>query len=176
MPEKFDRPDQFWGDHFFRDRPNFLTISYRCTYKVTESRQIVCHANCGVFEILHHHLNPPQQHISNRFCHWHSGTALQHIYINMYSFTWAFVHPSSVAYPYTSSGMFGAGSGPIFLSGLECLGTEQTLLDCSTSNHPYSYSHAYDAGVQCAHRQYSGEIFAVIIVLMNRCIYFGKRR
>ena len=101
---------------------------------------------------------------------------LSNTYTLTCSFTWAFVHPSSVAYPYTSSGMFGAGSGPIFLSGLECLGTEQTLLECSTSNHPYSYSHAYDAGVQCAHRQYSGEIFAVIIVLMNRCIYSGKLR
>ena len=32
-------------------------LSYRCTYKVAESRQIVCQANCGVFEPLHH-VNP----------------------------------------------------------------------------------------------------------------------
>ena len=71
------------------------------------------------------------------------------------------LYPHSVAYPYISSSTFGAGSGPIFLSGLNCLGTEQTLLECSTLNHPHSYSHGRDAGVQCAHRQYSGEIFAV---------------
>ena len=63
------------------------------------------------------------------------------------------VNLHSVVYPYTSSSIFGAGSGPIFLSGLNCVGTEQTLLECSTSNHPYYYSHSRDAGVQCAHRQ-----------------------
>ena len=71
-----------------------------------------------------------------------------------------------------SSSTSGAGSGPIFLTALNCLGMEQTLLECNTSNHPHSYSHGSDAGVQCAHRQYSGEIFAVIIVLMNRCMCF----
>ena len=35
-----------------------LSISHRCTYKVAECRQIVCQANCEVFERLHYHLNP----------------------------------------------------------------------------------------------------------------------
>ena len=33
-------------------------LSYRYTYKVAESRQIAYQANCGVFKLLHHRLNP----------------------------------------------------------------------------------------------------------------------
>ena len=47
-------------------RPNLLTISYKCTYKVAECRQIVCQANCGVFEHLHHRLNP-SVYLTHRF-------------------------------------------------------------------------------------------------------------
>ena len=69
------------------------------------------------------------------------------------------LHPFSVAYPYRSSSTFGPGSGPIFLTHLNCLGTERTLLDCSSNyRYTYYYSHYRDAGVRCEHRQYSGEI------------------
>ena len=71
------------------------------------------------------------------------------------------LHPFSVAYPYRSSSTFGPGSGPIFLTHLNCLGTERTLLDCSSSyRYTYYYSHYRDAGVRCEHRryQYSGEL------------------
>ena len=53
--------------------------------------------------------------------------------------------------------MYGAGSGPIVLNGLNCLGSEPTLLGCSRSN-PFSCTHHSDAGVQCKHIVYSGEL------------------
>ena len=53
--------------------------------------------------------------------------------------------------------MFGAGSGPILFSDLNCDGSESTLLECN-SYYPYYCSHSEDAGVQCEHRLYSGEI------------------
>lgn len=78
------------------------------------------------------------------------------------------VHTHLVAYPYISSSTFGAGSGPIFLSYLNCVGSEQTLLECSTFGRSYSYSHVNDAGVQCEQRQYSGNT-----VYMNQSQVLG---
>ena len=44
---------------------------------------------------------------------------------------------------------FGFGSGPVIMSGLQCGGSESSLLEC-TSSVPYSYcSHFDDAGVTC---------------------------
>ena len=46
---------------------------------------------------------------------------------------------------------FGAGDGPILYFYLNCIGTESTLADCSSSD-PLSYgsvSHSSDAGVGC---------------------------
>ena len=79
------------------------------------------------------------------------------------------VHLPSVAYPYTSSSTFVAGSGPIFLSGLNCIGNEQTLLECSSYPHPYYYSHGSDAGVRCEHRQYSGDSKSQLICYSKFC-------
>lgn len=59
-----------------------------------------------------------------------------------------------------SSDVFGAGSGPIVLSNLNCRGSETSLLECSNSS-PYSCSHSQDVGIQCEHRVYSGEIYGV---------------
>ena len=74
------------------------------------------------------------------------------------------LYPHSVAYPYISSSTFSAGSGPIFLSGLNCLGTERTLLDCSSYSwdYPYHYSHGSDVWMRCEHSRYhySGELSA----------------
>ena len=50
--------------------------------------------------------------------------------------------------------MFGAGSGPIALSHLQCIGTESRLIDCSTSVGR-SCSHSEDAGARC--RFHTGE-------------------
>ena len=43
------------------------------------------------------------------------------------------------------------GSGPIFLDQLQCSGSEQSLLDCSTFTDVglHSCNHAMDAGVKC---------------------------
>ena len=79
-----------------------------------------------------------------------------------------YIYP--VAYPYISSSTFGAGSGPIFLSGLNCVGNEQTLLECSTSSFPYYYTHSSDAGVQCEQRQHSGN---TVYLNYSKLLYKG---
>ena len=70
---------------------------------------------------------------------------------------WIYLFHSD-AYVYTSGSAFGAGSGPIFLAGLNCDGSETTLLDCSSSFPPNYYSHSQDAGIQCYQSSYSGEV------------------
>lgn len=47
---------------------------------------------------------------------------------------------------------FDSGTGPIFLSELDCTGTESSLLDCNTfatATGIHSCSHSMDAGVYC---------------------------
>lgn len=47
---------------------------------------------------------------------------------------------------------FGEGSGPIFLSGLNCKGDENSLLDCPLFGNPVEFlslSHSTDIGVHC---------------------------
>ena len=47
-----------------------------------------------------------------------------------------------------SSAYFGSGSGPILLDDVNCIGTENSLLNCGyTSNH--NCHHSEDVGVQC---------------------------
>ena len=48
-----------------------------------------------------------------------------------------------------SGAAFGNGSGPIWLRGVNCDGTETTLADCPTSIFDYCSSHFEDAGVRC---------------------------
>ena len=46
---------------------------------------------------------------------------------------------------------FGEGTGPVFLEGLECVGTEMSLLECAM-NVPLGISlcdHSDDAGIRC---------------------------
>ena len=46
--------------------------------------------------------------------------------------------------------VFGYGTGPIFLSDVNCTGTESSLLSCSRRGNTLSYcSHNHDAGVVC---------------------------
>ena len=61
-----------------------------------------------------------------------------------------------LGYPYAisskTSAYYGAGSGPVWMSGLDCTGRESNISDCyhngfTTSAH---CSHSYDAGVMCA--------------------------
>lgn len=50
----------------------------------------------------------------------------------------------------TSNAMFGEGSGPVFPSYFQCIGSERTLADCRTAlTSSTTCSHRDDAGVQC---------------------------
>ena len=50
---------------------------------------------------------------------------------------------------FRSNSYFGAGTGPVLFAHLNCIGTESTLSDCSTSSsYPFGIGH-YDAGVRC---------------------------
>ena len=42
---------------------------------------------------------------------------------------------------------FGQGTGPVFLEGVSCTGTESSLLSCS--HEVANCSHYFDAGVVC---------------------------
>ena len=56
------------------------------------------------------------------------------------------------------SSKFGAGTGPVLLNCLDCLGTETSLLACDRSCYnEYSCSHTSDVGVRCEHTLVSGE-------------------
>ena len=55
---------------------------------------------------------------------------------------------TSVLYGYQHN--FGQGTGPVFLYGVRCTGTESSLLSCSHSGISYNWcSHSSDAGVVC---------------------------
>ena len=47
------------------------------------------------------------------------------------------------------SGIFGPGSGPVFLDELDCRGNETDLNDCSHNNGNSNCFHREDAGVIC---------------------------
>ena len=44
---------------------------------------------------------------------------------------------------------FGAGTGPIYLDNLACVGTEPTLTNCTHDTHTADCTHSEDAGVRC---------------------------
>ena len=50
-----------------------------------------------------------------------------------------------IAYP---AAFFGAGSGSVYLSSLQCTGSEPSLLDCPSSA-TNNCGHSRDAGVHC---------------------------
>lgn len=48
------------------------------------------------------------------------------------------------------SSSFGEGSGPIFVRGVECSGSESSLSDCPQQEHSFGVcQHSHDAGVSC---------------------------
>ena len=52
--------------------------------------------------------------------------------------------------PYTTATQFGQGTGPIFISDVQCTGQESNLFDCSYRSVPTSScTHYHDAGVKC---------------------------
>ncbi|CAI8021725.1 Fibrillin-2 [Geodia barretti] len=51
---------------------------------------------------------------------------------------------------HNDSMVYGAGSGPIFLDGLDCKGEETTLLECNPQpNRVFKCTHDHDVGVSC---------------------------
>ena len=127
---------------------NVLAISW-----VTDGYPKLLHLKCNVYYML----EPP--------------AVTAHIYYQ--SLLYLLCPSHSVAYPYTSSSKFGAWSGPIFLHYLNCIGNEPTLLECSSYPHPYYYSHQRDAGVQCEHRQYSGDTRSQLICYSMKYLIFA---
>ena len=60
------------------------------------------------------------------------------------------MYPGAVVVP---NGTYGQGAGPVFLSELDCLGSETSLLNCNTrQNQPpglHSCQHSRDVAVKC---------------------------
>ncbi len=62
-----------------------------------------------------------------------------------------------------TAGAFGSGTGPIWMSGLSCSGTEQTLFDCTATTplgqvqSTTTCTHANDVAVRCRGLQ-SGDL------------------
>ena len=44
---------------------------------------------------------------------------------------------------------FGRGTGPIFVRGMRCSGSESSWLQCPWTRYYYGCSHYEDAGVRC---------------------------
>ena len=57
-----------------------------------------------------------------------------------------FLSPDAIAY---SGAFFGAGSGPIHLDDVRCIGSEAALINCTYDPSTVDCSHFEDAGVQC---------------------------
>ena len=63
---------------------------------------------------------------------------------------------------------FGQGSGSIWLSNVGCNGTEERLLDCSTSAFgSHTCSHSRDAGVRCNISKIEPSIIARVELLIK---------
>ena len=66
--------------------------------------------------------------------------------ISNYHILTMLMHTGSVAYPTATH--YGSGTGLIFLSSIDCLGNETSLLECTYSPF-HSCSHKFDVGVKC---------------------------
>ena len=75
------------------------------------------------------------------------------------------IHTGSVAYPTATH--YGSGTGLIFLSSIDCLGNETSLLECTYSPF-HSCSHTLDVGVKC-----EGMAFHAQSVLIQGLKHFG---
>lgn len=69
---------------------------------------------------------------------------------------------------------FGSGSGPIFLSQLDCLGDEASLLDCPTFSPPglHDCDHTQDAGVRCIGRHYTMHSLSFVWIVLQSHFFF----
>ena len=68
------------------------------------------------------------------------------------------------AKPYHSA-YFGRGTGPIFLSRLNCQGSENNLTECSHSQEVFRCSHGQDAGVQCSPQRMFKQLYINYILV-----------
>ena len=79
-----------------------------------------------------------------------SGSGIEYMttcFLNLHYYHVTFLVTSAL-YGYRHN--FGQGTGPQFLNGLSCTGTESSLLSCSHSGISYNWcGHYYDAGVIC---------------------------
>jgi len=48
-----------------------------------------------------------------------------------------------------TNGAFGAGTGPIYLDNVACIGSEANLTACTSDTDTRDCSHSQDAGVRC---------------------------
>ena len=53
------------------------------------------------------------------------------------------------------------GRGAILLDSVQCEGSENTLLDCGTTNTGVLCGHGRDVGVQCSNRDYFGRYLSI---------------
>lgn len=70
---------------------------------------------------------------------------LSHLILTNYFTTFLIIYPKGVSA--FSRASFGQGTGPVLLSYLGCIGTEEGLLDCPAL--PGNCGHTEDAGVRC---------------------------
>ena len=63
---------------------------------------------------------------------------------------WLTPYPSIGAVVYSGSSTFGPGNGPVFLSNIQCIGSEESLLECGNTMLVGDYcTHERDVGVRC---------------------------
>ena len=69
---------------------------------------------------------------------------------------------------------FDSGNGPIFLSQLDCLGDETSLLDCPTLSPPglHTCDHSEDAGVRCIGMYYMMHMLSLVLTVLRSHSFF----
>ena len=87
-------------------------------------------------------------HVNNK-----KTARLSIIFIKENAVSWmvlAFWHVCMCISDHRESMEYGSGSGPIFLEGLNCDGSEDSLMDCERKPNPVlTCTHQNDAGVFC---------------------------
>lgn len=60
---------------------------------------------------------------------------------------------------------FSLATGPIYLSDVDCTGTEEFLVNCSTLGTEHDCTHLQDAGVDC-----EGELLSLLLVVLAQAV------
>ena len=80
------------------------------------------------------------------------------------------IYTSNLSIDHRIETRFGEGKGPIFLSGLNCKGDEDSLLDCPLFGNPVEFlslSHSTDIGVHCAGTTNNSAVPLYLIVCLS---------